>query len=242
MEMSESINELFNGMFLLKGKLKQPKFDAVVEYPTNKGVLKFEYATLKAIEEAIRLAAQESKSGIDFQQEVINEGNTVSITTMITHLSGQWIKHGPLVFPSSGQKPQGLGSLITYAKRYAVSATFGIAADKDDDGQGMDEQQEKQNNEPQQATQPILINGRQLAELKKSAQTVAEISGAKPDTVLDELVRIMKIKSADSMETKDFSNAKKQLHDWEIFYANQKLKEQQAQSKSQNNDEITWGQ
>lgn len=242
METSEEVKELFTGMFALKSKLQQPKFDAEVDYKTKTGKTQFKYATLKAVEAAIRTAAQESKSGIDFQQEVINKDNKLSVTTLIYHISGQWIMHGPFDFPNSGSNPQGLGSLATYARRYSLSAAFGIAADNDDDAQVADDSQKQEGNQ-QQNTQPILINGRQLAELKQQAQEVAEISNAAPETVLSELVRVMKIPSADQMETKDLSNAKKQLHDWKAFYANQKKQEEQrAQATNQNNDEINWGQ
>ena len=61
---SENLEKLFDGMYKLKSKLTQPKFDAEVAYSTKKGAMNFQYATLKAIEEAIRKAAQESESGI----------------------------------------------------------------------------------------------------------------------------------------------------------------------------------
>lgn len=146
MEMSENVTELFKGMYALKGKLEQPKFDGKVNYKTKNGDrTKFEYATLKAIEESIRRAAQDSESGIDFQQEVTNEDNCLKVRTILTHSSGQYIIHGPFIFPNSGSNPQGLGSLTTYARRYSLSSVFGIAADKDDDGQIANDNQEKTN-------------------------------------------------------------------------------------------------
>jgi hypothetical protein len=44
-------------------------------------------------------------------------------------VSGEW----PLPDPTKA-KPQELGSAVTYAKRYALSAVTGIAPDEDDDG------------------------------------------------------------------------------------------------------------
>ncbi|EGO5061057.1 single-stranded DNA-binding protein, partial [Enterococcus faecalis] len=85
-ENSENLKELFDGMYKLKSKLIQPRFDAEVAYTTKKGPMNFQYATLKAIEEAIRKAAQESESGIDFQQNVVNENNALKVTTIITHV------------------------------------------------------------------------------------------------------------------------------------------------------------
>ena len=237
METSTEVKELFTGMYALKGKLQQPKFDKSVEYKNKNGSkTEFPYASLKAIEAAIRTAAQESKSGIDFQQEIINENNKLSVTTLIYHISGQWIKHGPFDFPNSGSNPQSLGSLSTYARRYSLTSAFGIAADDDDDTRAAEDNQQ-QNSNQQQNNKPIYINGRQLAELKQQAQAVAEISGAQPDAVLGELSRVMHIQSADQIETKDLPGAKKQLNDWKIFYENQRKAEEQS-----TNQNITWGQ
>lgn len=136
MKMSEEVDELFTGMFKLKGKLKQPEFDGSVDYETKKGDrTKFEYATYKAVSEAIRTAAQDSASGIDFQQEVINEENIIKVLTIVTHSSGQYMIHGPFTFKHNGGNAQNVGSLTTYAKRYQLSAVFGIAGEKDDDAQ-----------------------------------------------------------------------------------------------------------
>lgn len=133
MQFSEDRSEIFKGMYKLKSKLTQPKFDSEVEYKDRKGnLIKFKYASLGAIENAIRTAAQESESGIDFEQEAVTDGNKVNILTLITHETGQYVMHGPMAFMGS-ENPQALGSTITYGKRYALSAAFGIAADSDDE-------------------------------------------------------------------------------------------------------------
>ncbi|MDT2735451.1 ERF family protein [Enterococcus thailandicus] len=134
MKTSEETDEIYKGLYLLKGKLKQPKFDASVKYSTKKGEnMNFEYATLKAIEQAIRTASQEAESGIDFGQDVTTSDNRVDITTCVYHSSGQYIIYGPLGFPCNTNNPQALGSVITYAKRYSLASSFGIVADGDDD-------------------------------------------------------------------------------------------------------------
>lgn len=134
MRTSEETDEIFKGLYLLKGKLNQPKFDASVKYETkNGGGMNFEYATLKSIESAIRNAAQDSESGIDFGQDVVTKDNQVSVTTCVYHSSGQYIIYGPLGFPCNTKNPQALGSVITYAKRYSLASSFGIVADGDDD-------------------------------------------------------------------------------------------------------------
>lgn len=55
------------------------------------------------------------------------------IKTMLIHISGQWIE-STLVFYPLDQKPQTLGSCITYGRRYSLMAILGIVPDEDDDG------------------------------------------------------------------------------------------------------------
>ena len=163
MKMSEEVDALFAGMFKLKSKLKQPEFDGSVDYETKKGDrTKFEYATYRAVSEAIRTAAQESGSGIDFQQEVINEENIIRVLTIVTHASGQYMIHGPFTFKHNGGNAQNVGSLTTYAKRYQLSAVFGIAGEKDDDAQSTALETEE------------IVSPPTRSELSQAQMTVAE--------------------------------------------------------------------
>jgi hypothetical protein len=51
--------------------------------------------------------------------------------TRLVHVSGQWIE-SLCPIPAAGDM-QKMGSAITYARRYSLSAICGIAADEDDD-------------------------------------------------------------------------------------------------------------
>lgn len=53
------------------------------------------------------------------------------VQTRLLHASGQWIESACPI-PDS-QNMQQMGSAITYARRYSLSAICGIAADEDDD-------------------------------------------------------------------------------------------------------------
>jgi len=57
-----------------------------------------------------------------------------TITTMLLHESGQWIS-GQLMMPLPKNDPQGVGSAITYGRRYGLSAMVGICPE-DDDAEG----------------------------------------------------------------------------------------------------------
>ena len=60
------------------------------------------------------------------------DGDTVGTTLL--HESGQWISGGSVKLIIDKQNMQGLGSAITYAKRYSLSSILGLATEEDDDG------------------------------------------------------------------------------------------------------------
>ena len=57
--------------------------------------------------------------------------NRLSMETLITHSSGQWVRSS-LSIPLSKVDAQGYGSATTYARRYALAAAVGIAPEDDD--------------------------------------------------------------------------------------------------------------
>jgi hypothetical protein len=95
------------------------------------------YADYAAIVEASKVYA---KHGIAIWQDVRLSEVGVEVVTRLTHSSGQWIEFGPLAVPLSKRDAHGVGSATTYAKRYALSAALGIAADEDDDGNAASQQ------------------------------------------------------------------------------------------------------
>lgn len=63
--------------------------------------------------------------------------STYSITTEITDTeSGESVKSS---FPVHGSKPQEIGSSITYARRYNLTALLNLDIDEDDDGNAANE-------------------------------------------------------------------------------------------------------
>ena len=59
--------------------------------------------------------------------------NTVIVETILAHESGEWIQ-SDLCLPLAKHDPQGVGSAVTYGRRYGLAAIVGIVADIDDDG------------------------------------------------------------------------------------------------------------
>lgn len=90
---------------------------------------KSKYASLDSIIAAIKPGMK--KHGLAFVQ--MPDGD--SLTTIILHETGQFIRSTARLIVKD-QTPQGLGSAITYMRRYALSAALGLATEDDDDGNG----------------------------------------------------------------------------------------------------------
>lgn len=91
------------------------------------------YATLSSVRAAVTPAL--SKHNIAVTQ--LNEPHGpdgVCVVTMLIHESGEWLSSS-LYVPVSKKDPQGFGSALSYARRYALAAIVGIASDEDDDGE-----------------------------------------------------------------------------------------------------------
>ena len=90
---------------------------------------KSKYADLAGVIEATSDAL--SKNGLVVIQSPRLKENRVSVTTLLAHSSGQWLRD-ELELPLSKFDAQGAGSAITYARRYAYQAVVGVAAEDDD--------------------------------------------------------------------------------------------------------------
>ena len=92
---------------------------------------KSRYADLSSVVEACKAAL--SANGLAVVQSVSSEGdNKVTITTMLLHTSGEWMRSA-LTLAAGKSDPQGIGSAITYGRRYGLAAMVGVAPVEDDD-------------------------------------------------------------------------------------------------------------
>jgi hypothetical protein len=89
------------------------------------------YADLASVKEACWGPLTEA--GIAVVQMPINRGGDVGVVTLLAHSSGQWIESTVFVQPTK-YDAQGVGSVITYLRRYSLAAMAGVAPD-DDDGE-----------------------------------------------------------------------------------------------------------
>lgn len=90
---------------------------------------KSKYADLASVWDACR--APLSKNGLSILQPVKANGASVTVTTILAHSSGEWIEES-LTMTAAQNTPQGVGSAITYGRRYGLAAMVGIAPEDDD--------------------------------------------------------------------------------------------------------------
>ena len=109
----------------------QGEFKAVPKKAENP-FFKSKYADLPSVV----LAASEvlAKHGLSVSQMPDFDGEHDLLTTTVMHSSGEWIEASARLHLAKDD-PQGQGSAITYARRYAFSGALGIVTDEDDDGE-----------------------------------------------------------------------------------------------------------
>jgi len=154
---SDSITEIAKALCKTQATVEAVKKDA------NNPFFKSKYADLASIWHAIREAL--TSNGLSVLQEPSTEGNKVRITTTLIHTSGEYVR-SMLEVVAVKVDPQGIGSAITYARRYALGSIVGIAPE-DDDGNaasgGGDKQTKQNNNRPEpQTIVPSLKSADQL--------------------------------------------------------------------------------
>ena len=92
---------------------------------------KTNYASLAQVWETVRPAL--TANGLSVVQLPSQDASGYYVESMLIHSSGQWIKCRTYMKPVKDD-PQGIGSLISYARRYALQSLVMVCPD-DDDGE-----------------------------------------------------------------------------------------------------------
>lgn len=126
MNHSEAIDTIAAALSKAQGEIKPALKDSTNPH------FKSHYADLASVWAACRKAL--SDHGLSVVQDAVTLEAGVAVVTRLLHASGQWIEFGPLVVPAQKNDAHGVGSAISYGKRYALSAALGIVGEEDDDG------------------------------------------------------------------------------------------------------------
>jgi hypothetical protein len=138
MNRSENIATLAAALCAAQAEMRGAAKDA------SNPIFRSKYATLASVWDAAREPLTSNGLSV-VQVPEASEPGTCTLTTVLLHTSGEWLSStmSVPVLPQvvvkgqdPAQTPQGYGSALTYARRYALAAMVGIAPDDDDDGNG----------------------------------------------------------------------------------------------------------
>lgn len=129
---SQEIGELAKALSTAQGMMDAARKDSKGNYG--------KYTTISSILEVVKDAL--SKNGLAVVQAPMPcESGSISLRTTLMHTSGQWIA-SQLNMKAENVSPQKIGSVITYARRYALAALLGVGQE-DDDAQAVQDEYEK---------------------------------------------------------------------------------------------------
>lgn len=126
MNRSESIVKIATALVAFNGEVSKIEKDSVNPHFRNK------YASLDNIIDEIRPIL--TKHGLAVIQMPSGDGETLTMSTLLVHTSGEFIESPPLTMRPSKNDPQGIGSCATYARRYSLAAFLSLNTGEDDDG------------------------------------------------------------------------------------------------------------
>jgi hypothetical protein len=172
MEMSTEVSKLFDALCKAQGSVSHAIKDS------DNTQYKSQYASLAAVVSAIK--APLSSNGLMLTQWPESDGDDVYLTTILGHVSGQWIK-SRIKMLLVKKDPQGLGSAMTYYRRYSACSIVGLHQD-DDDGQdhrkGLERQEKMEEERLNLEKENLEIERRKLKLAETQAKQVQQVQTA----------------------------------------------------------------
>jgi len=215
MNKSESITNLVKSLTTFQGKMTAVKKDATNPFYKSK------YATLDTIWESIRKPLSENGLSVAQTMNLIEDKNVLETT--LYHTSGEWISGTQLVNPIKDD-PQSLGSAISYARRYSLSAILGIVTDEDDDANVATKPETK----PKEKPISTIVEAPQKSETITPAQTKKIYASVKEKGITADQAKAYLKQVFKKMSTKELtvSEASRLIEDIESGKLNQEMKEE----------------
>lgn len=143
----------------------QQELGTVAKNSTNPH-FKSKYADLASVLDAVLPPLNDAGFSL-IQSPSGDDAGNVTVTTTLLHESGEWMESALKLRPVKTD-PQGAGSAITYARRYAALAIAG-AAPEDDDGNAASQRQSKAKS--RDTFQRLQDGAREAAEMGETALT-----------------------------------------------------------------------
>lgn len=152
---SDSLDLLAQALSKVQAKLKPAIKDQTNPFFRSK------YADLSSVWDACRgLLAENGISVIQSGAKIDVEG-IVALETTLLHTSGQFVSGITMMKPTKND-PQGVGSCISYARRYALASMVGVVTE-DDDAEGAVDRRPISRTDPEQyANKPVESRVQQI--------------------------------------------------------------------------------
>lgn len=163
MKHSDSIANLALALSKAQGEMPAAQMNATNPFLKNK------YADLGSVIETAKPVL--AKYGLSVVQLPIGDGGKIGVETILMHESGEWVSN-ELTLEVADEKgksaAQVAGSIISYLRRYSLSAALGIYADEDTDG---NKPQPKQEPAPRPAQPKNHSSANAPADIQHEAET-----------------------------------------------------------------------
>lgn len=144
MHKSDEIEKLAAAVCKLQQEVKDAKATADNPFFHSK------YADLKTVLDAVRKPLADNELALI--QFPVSRSDGAGVLNVLLHSSGQYIAED-VILSVVKNDPQGMGSAITYARRYSIQAIAGIATE-DDDANEASQPQQKANGGRHYQTRP----------------------------------------------------------------------------------------
>lgn len=180
MKRSETIGKIADALSKAQAEFPSIPKNKTAVVRSEKANYSYSYADLADVIGAVSPVL--GRHGISVVQSVRTDGPKVTVTTLLAHVSGEWIETDELTLVAESAQPQKLGSATTYARRYSLGAGLNVAPEADDDANGAQGQSAetkrkgKSNDEARAAVQkatngqPSVIDAYKQEALKEATQ------------------------------------------------------------------------
>src|SRR5271167_1654684 len=132
---SESIASLAAALAKAQLELTNPEKSLTATFPGDRydeAGRTFRYAPLSSGLDIVRKALGQHEIATLQTTTIDQDIQTVSLTTVLAHSSGEWIASDwPVCMLSDMTAPRRMGAALTYARRYALFTLVGIAGEDD---------------------------------------------------------------------------------------------------------------
>ena len=155
---------------------------------------KSQYASLASCWQACR--GPLTKHGLAIIQTTEPDNGNVTVISILTHSSGQWIK-GKLSVKPPKTDSQALGSCLSYLRRYSLSALVGLSTQDDDAESTMSRQNTVKEKTTTKKAAPKKTN------MKKFIEAVTPIAEKMGPEVFDAFMTENNVKSLDELTNRE---------------------------------------